>query len=92
MGVRTGHMRIEGEALKLHTTIDTLRWLVNSGLIDTVEQDGICTLTEQGESKARFVLGLLRTRKLSIAQIARILAKQAPPYRIEDIHWTAVGC
>jgi len=85
-------MPIEVEALKLHTTVDTLRWLVNSGLIDAIERDGVCLLTEEGESKARFVLALLRTRKVNLAQIARILAKQGPPYRIEDIHWIAVGC
>jgi len=81
-------MPIEVEALKLHTTVDTLRWLVNSGLIDAIERDGVWL----GESKARFVLALLRNRKVNLAQIARILAKQGPPYRIEDIHWIAVGC
>lgn len=78
---------IEVEALKLHTTVNTLRRLMSTGLIDTVERDGGCFLTEQGESKARLVLNLLRTRKVNLTQVARILADQAPPYRLEDVRW-----
>jgi hypothetical protein len=70
---------IEVEALKLHTTVDMLRRLVRTGLIDTVERDGGCFLTDVGESKAQLVLNLLRTRKVNLTQVARILANQAPP-------------
>lgn len=80
-------IQIEVEALKLHTTVDELRRLVNTGLIDTVDREGGCFLTEEGASKAQLILDLLRTRKVNLAQIARILARQAPPYRLDDVHW-----
>jgi hypothetical protein len=83
---------IEVEALKLHTTVDTLRRLVSTGLIDIVERDGGCFLTDEGEAKVQLVLNLLRTRKVNLTQVARILANQAPPYRLEDVRWTRDGC
>lgn len=81
-------IRIEAEALKLHTTVRELRRLVNTGLIETVKRDGGYFLTEDSASKARLILDLLRTRKLNLAQVAQILARQAPPYRLEDVRWT----
>ena len=83
---------IEVEAVKLHIAVNTLRRLVSTGLIDTVERDGSCFLTDEGESKAQLVLNLLRTRKVNLTQVARILANQAPPYRLEDVRWTRDGC
>jgi len=83
---------IEVEAMKLRTTVDTLRRLVSTGLIDIVERDGGCFLTDESESKAQLMLNLLRTRKLNLTQVARILANQAPPYRLEDVRWTRDGC
>lgn len=80
-------IRIEAEALKLHTTVDKLRRLVNSGLIETIERDGGCFLTKDSASKAQLILDLLRTRKVNLAQVAQILTRQAPPYRLEDIRW-----
>ena len=80
-------IRIEAEALKLRIKVAELRRLVNAGLIAAFERDGECFLTEESASKARLTLDLLRTRKLSLTQIAQILARQAPPYRLDDVRW-----
>jgi hypothetical protein len=80
-------IRIEAEALKLHIAVDELRRLVNTGLIEIVERDGGCFLTKESASKAQLILDLLRTRKLNLTQIARILARQVPPYRLDDVRW-----
>jgi Mn-dependent DtxR family transcriptional regulator len=80
-------IRIEAEALKLRTKVAELRRLVNAGIIEAFERDGGCFLTEESASKARLTLDLLRTRKLSLTQIAQILARQAPPYRLDDVRW-----
>jgi Mn-dependent DtxR family transcriptional regulator len=78
---------IEAEALKLHITVGELRRLVNTGLIEIVERDGGCFLTKESASKAQLILDLLRTRKLNLTQIAQILARQVPPYRLDDVRW-----
>lgn len=80
-------IRIEAEALKLHIKVAELRRLVNAGLIETFERDGGCFLNEESASKARLTLDLLRTCKLSLTQNAQILARQAPPYRLDDVRW-----
>lgn len=80
-------IRIEAEALKLRVTVAELRRLVTAGLIEVVERDGDCFLTAESASKAQLILGLLRTRQLNLAQIGGIVARLAPPYRLEDIRW-----
>jgi Mn-dependent DtxR family transcriptional regulator len=80
-------IRIEAEALKLHITVDELRRLVNTGLIEIIESDGGCFLTKESASKAQLILELLRTRRLNLTQIAQILARRAPPYRLDDVRW-----
>jgi Mn-dependent DtxR family transcriptional regulator len=80
-------IRIEAEALKLHITVDELRRLVKTGLIETIERDGGYFLTEESASKVQLMLELLRTRKLNLTQVAQILARQAPPYRLDDVRW-----
>ena len=84
--------QVDLDVLKLHTTADPLRRLVNSGFIDPVERNEVCTLTAQGESKARFVFGLLRTSRVNLVQVAVVLAKQASACPTEDIHWVPGGC
>jgi hypothetical protein len=46
-----------------------------------------CFLTKESASKAQLMLDLLRTRKLNLTQIAQILARQVPPYRLDDVRW-----
>ena len=63
---------IEAEALKRCTTATALRRLVNK---------------RGGASKAQLTMDLLRTRKLSLAWVAHILARQAPLHRLDDVCW-----
>ena len=80
-------IRIEAQALKLGVRVAELRRFAKAGLIDVVERDGDCFLTEESVSKAQLILGLLRTRQLNLTQIGGIVARLAPPYRLEDIRW-----
>ena len=94
-------IRIEAEALKLRVTVAELRRFAKAGLIEVVERDqvaaqdvrallGLAQLElrpSESASKAQLILGLLRTRQLNLTQIGGIVARLAPPYRLEDIRW-----
>jgi Mn-dependent DtxR family transcriptional regulator len=83
---------LELDALKLHTTADPLRRLVNSGFIDTIERNEVWMLTAQGESTARFALALLRTGTVKFVQVALVREKEESSSGIEGIHWVLGGC
>ncbi len=83
------HIPLESAAQRCRTTVTALRKFASFGWIEIVEQDGGWFVTEPALCKARFVAELLRTRKIQAWQITRILATQAPPYRTDDVLWTA---
>ena len=84
--------QVELEVLKLHTTADPLRGLVNSGFIDTVERNEVWMLTAQDESTAEFAFALLRTGTVKFVQVALAPTKQEYSSGIKGILWVLGGC
>lgn len=76
---------LERAAEKLKTTADTLRAFESRGWVSITEKNGLKFLADKEEYKARFILELQRVRKFNDAQISKILAAQAPPYRLADV-------
>ncbi len=76
---------LQRAAEKLETTADQIREFASLGWIKIAEKNGMEFVADNQEYKAKFILYLQRVRRFDNAQISKILAAQAPPYRLADI-------
>ena len=76
---------VETVARRLNSTAEELDNLESFGWISTVEKNGIRYLPGHQEYKAKFVLHLLRIRKLTPQQISTVLIAEQPPYSLQDV-------
>lgn len=76
---------VDRVAERLNVTPEQLWEMQRFGWISIVEKDGTPFIRGHQEYKAKFILHLQQTRKLTPEQISAVLVAEEPPYSLKDV-------
>ena len=79
------YQRISVVATSLHTDEETLRDFQRKGWIQAVERHDVTFLAADQRYRAKYILYLHQTRRLSEEQIQLVLSNQRPPYSAAEV-------
>ena len=80
-----GYQSISLTASALQTDEDTLLAFRDKGWVEGLERNNTVYFSSDQRYRAKYILYLLRTRRLSHDQIQLILSVQHPPYSAKDV-------
>jgi hypothetical protein len=77
------HLTVEQAAGRAQVSVDVVMNLIRTGLLESVQKDGLTFLAASEVYKLRFILYLQKEHHLPVDEIEHILRTQRPPYS----HW-----
>jgi hypothetical protein len=79
------HQPLSNAARTLQTDEETLLDFGKKSWIQPIEKHGLIFLDGKQRYKARYILHLRNSRKLTDEQIGLVLSVQQPPYSVEEV-------